>query len=101
MKNTLPNTTPADIVKPMTRGQVTLPIKIREQLNITPNTWLWVRVVDNKVVLEPVNQPQNQTDLIQAVQALAKLEQPLWQETDEKVRQKTRRKSIKRLKKVT
>ena len=101
MKNTLPNTTVIDIVKPMTRGQVTLPIKIREQLNITSNTWLWVRVVDNKVVLEPVNQPQNQTDLIQAVQALARLEQPLWRETDEEVRQKTRRKSIKRLKKIT
>jgi len=100
MKNTLVDTKFIDIVRPMARGQVTLPIKIREQLNITPHTWLWVRVTDNKVVLEPVSPPQNQTNLAQTVQALAKLKKPLWHELDEKARQKTRQESIKRLKNI-
>lgn len=44
-----------NIVKPMTRGQITLPAPIREKLNITAETWLWVKMLeDDQVLLEPV-----------------------------------------------
>ena len=42
------------IVKSMDRGQVTIPIDIRKKLNITPQTWLWVRLIKDKILMEPV-----------------------------------------------
>ena len=47
-------TTINEIVKPMERGQITIPISIRKKLKITPQDWLWVRLVNDRVVIEPV-----------------------------------------------
>lgn len=44
-----------EITKPMSRGQITIPIKIRKKLAITNDTWLWVNVNNNnQIVIEPV-----------------------------------------------
>ncbi len=42
------------IVQPMARGQITIPIKIRKRLGINENSWLWVKLKKNKIVIEPV-----------------------------------------------
>jgi AbrB family looped-hinge helix DNA binding protein len=44
------------IVQPMARGQITIPIKIRDKLGIDENSWLWVKLQKNKIIIEPVEE---------------------------------------------
>lgn len=47
-------------VQPTSKGQVTLPVSIRRQLSITPNTLLTVSVHHGAIVLEPIlREPAN------------------------------------------
>ncbi len=39
------------------KGQVVIPKDVRERLNLTPGTVLYVQVKDKKVILEPVKRP--------------------------------------------
>ena len=44
------------VVKPMQRGQITIPQDIRDAMNITPNTYLWVKMQNNKrIIIQPVD----------------------------------------------
>ncbi len=45
-------------VRPTSKGQVTLPISIRKQLNIGPETLLDVSVENEKIVLRSINLDQ-------------------------------------------
>lgn len=46
-----------DMVKVMERGQVTIPLKLREFFNMQKGLRLWIRVdQDNKITLEPVKE---------------------------------------------
>lgn len=46
-----------DIIKVMERGQVTIPLKLRELFNLQKGYRLWIRVnSDRKIVIEPVKE---------------------------------------------
>lgn len=36
----------------MTRGQITIPAEIRRRLDINEDSWLWVKLVKNKIIVE-------------------------------------------------
>lgn len=47
-------TSTGEIVKPMERGQVTIPVKLRDKLNITPETSLNIFEWRGMIVIVPV-----------------------------------------------
>jgi bifunctional DNA-binding transcriptional regulator/antitoxin component of YhaV-PrlF toxin-antitoxin module len=47
----------------MQRGQVTIPIKIRQALNITPETWLKISTQQGRVIIQPVETQLNKQNL--------------------------------------
>lgn len=46
---------PRNLVRPTSKGQVTIPKAIRQKLNVNSDTFLSVDVRDGKIVLEPLN----------------------------------------------
>lgn len=46
---------PKTQVRPTSRGQVTLPISIRKQLNVGPDTLLDVSVRNEEIIFRPIN----------------------------------------------
>lgn len=60
MSNTVRSVNISEIVQPMQRGQITIPVAIRRKLNITSETWLWVKLIKDKIVVEPVKQEKTQ-----------------------------------------
>ncbi len=47
-------TTQYVLVKPLAKGQITIPVEFREQLGITRNSYLKAEVKAGKLVLSPV-----------------------------------------------
>lgn len=45
-------------VQPTTKGQITLPAKIRRELAISPDTLLLVSIQDGRILLQPVANDQ-------------------------------------------
>lgn len=86
------------IVKPMERGQITIPANIRKKLKITPQTWLWVKLIEEKILIEPVEKPVTSSigDYIHKVASDRKV---YWERQDELGLEKVRKKSLQRLQK--
>lgn len=90
-----------EIVQPMQRGQITIPIKIRKKLNINSSTWLWVRLVKDKILIEPVKEKEEDTSLNNFLLQDASDEKTYWTNKDDEALKKVESKTDKRLKKVT
>ncbi len=96
------------ILRPMERGQITLPIEIRKSMNITVDTWLSVEELDGKIILQPVNvNPKNQaSNIIPAKRPFADVLKELegnefyWTKEDEKARLSARKAGEKKIKEL-
>ena len=89
------------VVKPMARGQITLPIQMRKVLGITPETWLWVKLEKRKILIEPLEkQPADFRKFTQALRKIAKSRKAYWAKSDSSLLKRMRTKSRKRLKKL-
>lgn len=88
----------SEIVKPMERGQITLPIGIRKKLKITPKTWLWVKLIKDKILIEPVEQKISSDSLSVFLEKNIADEKIYWQDKDTLAIKKIEKKSKKRLK---
>ncbi len=82
----------------MERGQITIPVEIRKKLNITPKTWLWIKLIKNKILIEPVQEETTATSLQDFLLADASDNQIYWTKEDDEALKKIRKKSQKRLK---
>ncbi|MFH1602123.1 MAG: AbrB/MazE/SpoVT family DNA-binding domain-containing protein [Candidatus Shapirobacteria bacterium] len=87
------------IVRPMERGQITIPVNIRKKLEITPDTWLWVRLVKNKIMIEPVEKDSS-SSLSNVLLDSTKDPKIYWKKSDIKDLDKVREKSKERIKKL-
>lgn len=89
-----------DIVRPMARGQITIPAKIRSKLKIDSNTWLWIRLLaNNQIIIEPVKKTKSGS-LLEVLEEMTKNKEVLWDEEDTKKLEASRRLSRKRLKRL-
>jgi len=85
-----------EIVKPMTRGQITLPASMRAELGIDSETWLWVKLLSNNgIYIEPVK--KKRTDLYSFLIKHFSDRKVYWTDDVDYLKE-TRKKSIKRLK---
>ena len=98
MTNITPSLSLDEIVKPMERGQITIPIKIREKLKITSKTWLWVKLVQDKILIETVEKESSPGSLSDYLLSFTLDSQAYWKDQDTKALEKVNKKSKKRLK---
>jgi len=90
-----------EIVKPMQRGQITIPINIRKKLKITPQTWLWVKLVNNeKILIEPVEKESLSVSMAEYLLSSLSDSQIYWDKEDTEVLKKVKKRSRERLKKL-
>lgn len=89
-----------EIIKPMERGQITIPIKIRKKLNITPKTWLWVRLVQDKILIEPVLEKASLSSLSSYLNKSTSNPKVYWAKKDSSALEKVRKKSSQRMKRL-
>lgn len=90
-----------EIVKPMERGQITIPVVIRRKLGITPQSWLWVRLVNGaQILIEPVEKEANKISFLSLLSEVASDSKVYWGKRDDLALQKARRKSSQRIKKL-
>ncbi|MBU2592902.1 MAG: AbrB/MazE/SpoVT family DNA-binding domain-containing protein [Patescibacteria group bacterium] len=89
-----------EIVRPMERGQITIPVAIRKKLKITPKTWLWVRLIKNKILIEPVEKKSSLGSLSNYLLSSVSDQQTYWRKEDTKALTKIKKKSKERLKKL-
>ena len=89
------------IVKPMERGQITLPQKLREKMGITKNTLLNVTIEEDKIVIIPLEKMFGDKSSLSIKPKIPKdkyllllksFKGDLWSDEDEKARIKLRRK---------
>ena len=90
----------SEIVKPMERGQITIPINIRKKLNITPKTWLWIKLVQDRILIEPVLEKTLPSSLSSYLNKSASDSKVYWTKQDSSVLEKVRKKSSQRLKRL-
>ena len=90
------------IVKSMERGQVTIPLQMRKKLKITPQTWMWVKLVEgNKIVLQPVEKQIKDDKRMQLSEFLKKNrgnKKIYWNKEDDENLEKVNKLTRKRLK---
>ncbi len=89
-----------EIVKPMERGQITIPVKIRKKLNITPKTWLWVKLVEDKILIETVERKTSSFSLLAYLDKTISDSKIYWTKKDSSALQEVRKKSSQRLKRL-
>ena len=93
------------IVKPMERGQVTIPLKIRKALKINSQTWLWVKLLANmQIVIEPVTSDRRSTTtLAEFVSQVSDQSQGrgYWTEMDDESVKRVRKSTRGKLKKLS
>ena len=89
-----------EIVKPMQRGQITIPVNIRKKLNITPKTWLWVKLVKDKILIEPVENFSLSSSLLSYLDKAASDPKIYWTQQDSANLNRARKKSSQRLKRL-
>ena len=87
-----------DMVKVMERGQVTIPLKLREIFNLQKGFRLWIRVDQNrKIELEPVREDKAKK-LSEWLKKMTKDKKQYFTDFDEKklrqIRQKSRNKLL-------
>lgn len=87
------------IVQPMARGQITIPIKIRKKLGIDEESWLWVKLIKNKIIIEPVEEKTG-TSTQYFLKDSADDKSIYWTKSDTKSLKKVDQKSKKRLKEL-
>ncbi|MBU4210836.1 hypothetical protein KKC08_02340 [Patescibacteria group bacterium] len=88
-----------EIVKPMERGQVTIPVLIRKKLGITKKTWLWIRLMSDKTVLiEPVKKSVITTSFLKVLKQFVKDKKVYWRKEDDLGLKKIREKSVEDIK---
>lgn len=88
------------IVRPMERGQITIPVAIRERLKITSKTWLWVKLIaGGKIVIEPVEKKATPDLLADYLKSFSSDTKIYWSKKDIENIKKIEKKSFKRLKK--
>jgi len=90
----------SEIVKPMERGQITIPINIRKKLNITPKTWLWVKLVQDRILIEPVLEKALPSSFSSYLNKSASDSKVYWTKQDSSALEKTRKKASQRLKRL-
>jgi len=89
-----------DIVKIMERGQVTIPIKLRELFNFQKGFRLWIRVNQNKKIeLEPITEDKGK-ELNQWLKKMLNDKTQYFVDFDEKKLRQIRRKSKNKLLKL-
>jgi len=87
-----------DMVKVMERGQVTIPLKLREFFNMQKGLRLWIRVdQDNKITLEPV-QEDKKAKLKSFLEKATKDTYAYWNKEDDKNLTMVRKKTMERVK---
>lgn len=87
-----------DMVKVMERGQVTIPLKLREIFNLQKGFRLWIRVDQNrKIILEPVKEDRAKK-LSEWLKKMAKDTHVYWTREDDKNLAKVRKKTMEKLK---
>ena len=69
-----------EIVRPMERGQITISVAIRKKLKITPQTWLWIKLIRNKILIEPVEKKSSPVSLSEYLLSSASDKQIYWKE---------------------
>lgn len=100
MANFTSTPTSDEIVKPMERGQITIPIAIRRKLNITPKTWLWIKLVEDKILIESVEKESSAPSLADYLLSAASDSEVYWTKDDTKSSKKVARKTKERLKRL-
>ena len=89
------------IVKPMERGQITIPVNIRKELKITPQTWLWIRLIKkDKILIEPVER-KSSSSFLNYLKGVVSDPRVYWTKEDSVALSKIRKKSLQRLRKLT
>jgi len=89
-----------DIVKIMERGQVTIPIKLRELFNFQKGFRLWIRVNQNKKIeLEPITEDKGK-ELNQWLKKMLNDKTQYFVDFDEKKLRQIRKKSKNKLLKL-
>jgi len=87
-----------DMVKVMERGQVTIPLKLREFFNMQKGLRLWIRVdQDNKITLEPVKEDKK-IKLKSFLEKATKDTYAYWNKEDDKNLTMVRKKTMERVK---
>lgn len=90
-----------EIVKPMERGQITIPINIRKKLKITPKSWLWVKLTDkDKILIEPVSNTPSSINFVNYLTDVISDKKIYWTKQDSLALEKVRKRSWQRLKKL-
>lgn len=89
----------SEIVRPMERGQLTIPVAIRKQLGITSQTWLWVKLIGNNILIEPVEKA-TRSSLVKVLNKAAADRKIYWRRQDDLALKKIREKSMARLKEI-
>lgn len=90
-----------EIVRPMERGQITIPVVIRKKLGITPESWLWVRLVDEaKILIEPVEKEISKTSFLSLLSQIVSDSKVYWQKRDDLALRQVRKKSSQRIKRL-
>jgi looped-hinge helix DNA binding domain, AbrB family len=89
-----------DIVKIMERGQVTIPLKLRELFNFQKGFRLWIRVNQNKKIeLEPITEDKGK-ELNQWLKKMLNDKTQYFVDFDEKKLRQIRKKSKNKLLKL-
>ncbi|PIV70629.1 hypothetical protein COW57_04285 [Candidatus Roizmanbacteria bacterium CG17_big_fil_post_rev_8_21_14_2_50_39_7] len=87
-----------DMVKVMERGQVTIPLKLREFFNMQKGLRLWIRVdQNNKITLEPVKEDKK-IKLKSFLEKATKDTYVYWNKEDDKNLTMVRKKTMERVK---
>jgi AbrB family looped-hinge helix DNA binding protein len=67
-------------VKVLQKGKITIPTKMRQKLGINEGDCVTLEIIDNKVVILPLNTVSNPTDLLRGLAKGVKLREPIKQE---------------------
>ncbi len=109
-----PQDLPEEYVKPISRGQITIPIAYRKAFGIDENTWVRLEAKKDRIILKPENRPKKKkkasnesAKIIPAKVGLEEYKKILktingswWTEEDEKRRLEGRKQLEKKLKKL-
>ena len=88
-----------DVVKIMERGQITLPIEMRNILGLEAKSLVVVQLTDTKnLIIQPLQ--QKKASLQDFIEEMSRDKNIYWTEEDEKLRLKNRKNSLQRIDKM-
>jgi len=92
---------PDEYVRPISRGQITIPKRYREAYDIDQTTWLKVVGGRNRILLYPQNQTVvKKSKLVDYRRKVKKINGSWWTNRDEQLRLKGRKQAEDRLKQL-